>query len=351
MDEQKKHWRLGIFVLVTLVVIFLLLLLMMGGNSLFKKSFVFETYFDDSVSGLAVGSPVEFRGVPLGQVTEIFSTSNLYEPDIPIDERHNYIVVRAEVSSAIDGEAQQLKQDVAEYVKRGLRAQTQLAGITGQQFLSLDLLDPQTQPPLEFDWEPEYFYVPSAPSMTGEIIANVQRFLASLNEARVQDLGQNLNTLIANLNSALGELPVKDIGVGVDDLVARLNDTFGYINGALASASLDETFKNIQSATARLDTLLAQPALQRTLDNAGMVTDALRQATENGELESMIRNIDQTAQRLDSMLGDNQYDIRALVQDLRATASNLRTLSENAKRYPAGTLIGGPPKKVEIPKE
>ena len=55
-------------------------------------------------------------------------------------------------------------------MKKGLRAQTQLAGITGQQYLALDFLDAAKYPPLAFDWKAEYMYVPSAPSLTGEII-------------------------------------------------------------------------------------------------------------------------------------------------------------------------------------
>ena len=51
------------------------------------------------------------------------------------------------------------------------------------------------------------------------------------------------------------------------------------------------------------------------------------------------------------MLGDNQYDVRTILQDLRVTANNLRTLSETVKRYPAGALIGGPPEKVVLPKD
>jgi hypothetical protein len=64
-----------------------------------------------------------------------------------------------------------------------------------------------------------------------------------------------------------------------------------------------------------------------------------------------VKNLDRTIQRADALLGDNQYDIRAVVQDLRVTADNLRTLSEIAKRYPPGLLIGGPPQKVQLPKE
>jgi len=52
---------------------------------------------------------------------------------------------------------------------------------------------------------------------------------------------------------------------------------------------------------------------------------------------------------MDAFVADNQYDVRVIVQDLRATAGNLRTLSETLKRYPAGALIGGPPTKLQLP--
>jgi phospholipid/cholesterol/gamma-HCH transport system substrate-binding protein/paraquat-inducible protein B len=52
---------------------------------------------------------------------------------------------------------------------------------------------------------------------------------------------------------------------------------------------------------------------------------------------------------LDVLVGDNQYDVRAIVEDLRSTAGNLRAVSESVKRYPAGALVGGPPDKIQFP--
>ena len=61
-----------------------------------------------------------------------------------------------------------------------------------------------------------------------------------------------------------------------------------------------------------------------------------------------MKNLDETIRRANAILGENQYDVRVIIQDLRTTADNLRTLSETAKRYPAGLLIGGPPEKIEL---
>ena len=124
----------------------------------------------------------------------------------------------------------------SQLVKRGLRAQTQLAGITGQQYLALDFLDPAKYPPLEFQWTPKYTYLPSAPSLTGEIIANAQTFLASLNEADIKTLGQNLNALVVDLDKKLSEVPVAELSAKAHDVLKNANATFERIDRILAAA-------------------------------------------------------------------------------------------------------------------
>ena len=72
------------------------MLFLLGGRKLFQPTFTFETYFNESVAGLELGAPVRFRGVPLGQVTEILTAAATYEDGVPLDKRRDYIVVRAE---------------------------------------------------------------------------------------------------------------------------------------------------------------------------------------------------------------------------------------------------------------
>jgi ABC-type transporter Mla subunit MlaD len=340
MEERKRYVRLGLFVVVCLTILVAVLFLL-GGRKLFQPTFTFETYFDESVAGLEIGAPVRFRGVPLGQVSEILTSAAAYETDVPLDKSRQYIVVRAKVNVSAE-EAEHIKRDAIQMVKRGLRAQTQLAGVTGQQYLGIDFLDPAKYPPLEFQWTPKYTYVPSARSLTGEIVANAQTFLANLNKADIQTLGQNLNGLIVDLDKKLGEAPV-------GELIKTANATIERIEGILAAAPIDKTLRRFDSASARLDAFLADPGLKETVDNIAAIGARLRKLADDGDLDRMVTRIDDTAERLDALIGDNQYDVRVIAEDLRVTADNLRVLSETVKRYPAGALVGGPPDKVQLP--
>lgn len=326
MDEGRRHYRLGLFVVTTLAILAVVLFLL-GGHKLFQPTFTFETYFDESVSGLEIGAPVRFRGVPLGQVSEILTSAATYEKDKPIGQRRQYIVVRAKINFSAD-EVRQMKRDAGDMVRKGLRAQTKLAGLTGQQYLAIDFLDPESAPALAFEWTPKYMYLPSAPSLAGQIIEKAQTFLAGLNEADVQTLSRNLNTLVVDLDRKVNEVPAAELAASARTVLHDANVTFGRIDRLLDDGRIEQTLRNLNSASMRIDSLLA----------------------DGGEIDRLVKDVDQAAQRAEVLLADNQYDVRAIVQDLRTTSANLRTLSDSVKRYPAGALLAGPPDKVQLPR-
>ena len=324
MEDSKSYFRLGLFV-VTAILIATAVLFILGGRSLFTPKFTFETYFNASVAGLDIGAPVRFRGVPMGEVAEITTSASQYEGSIPFEKRRNYIVVRARVSSSFLT-IHQIEREFDDMVTHGMRVQTQLAGVTGQQYLALDILDPTANPPLPFDWKPNDRYVPSAPSLTAKIVANAQEFVASLNDAKIEQLSKDLDTLIVTLNDKIGAVPVADLST---EAVGVLKDARGIV--------------------ARLDRYIADPALKRTLENVANASDRLRGITDSGDLERMVKRLDDLAQRVGGIAADNQYDVRVIVQDLSVTSDNMRALSEQLKAYPAGALVGGPPDPVQLP--
>src|SRR5262249_23268832 len=253
-------------------------LFILGGKSLFQPRLHVETYFKDSVAGLDVGVPVKARGVHVGEVTMVDFSSTLYEQDVPVDKRKGYIVVRAEI---VGPRTQGWRKELAGYVQLGMRVRTQLAGITGQQYLAVDFLDPKAYPPLPFEWKPKYSYLPSAPSFASEIITSVQNLFTTLDKADIEQLGQNLNALVVNVNKKLDQLPGAELSAEAAGVLRDARATMNHVDRVITQAPIDQTVRSLASASARLDALLADPALGQTVGNVGAITGRLRKLAES----------------------------------------------------------------------
>jgi len=324
MEDGKRYFRLGLFVVLALLIA-AALLFVLGARKAFERTYTIETYFDGSVAGLQIGAQLDYRGVPLGEVSDILTSAAAYESALPVTKRRNYIVVRAKVRVAAI-KSLYVRQDLPKLIQIGLRAQTHLAGITGGQYLALEFVDPKTHALLPFDWTPRYAYVPSAPSVTDEIVARAQLFIARLGDVDVKGLSDHLDGLLLTANDRLRELPAGEL-----------------------SSEAQRTLKSANATLVRAQRILADPGIARSVENVAVLTGNLRELTEKGNLDRAIDRLADVVERLNGLVGDNQYDARLIVQDLRATAENLRALSVSLKRYPAGALIGGPPQRVELP--
>ena len=67
--QTANHWKLGLFVVLGVGTALGAAIWLSASD--FSERKVFVTYFDEPVHGLSVGSPVTFRGVPIGSVTRI----------------------------------------------------------------------------------------------------------------------------------------------------------------------------------------------------------------------------------------------------------------------------------------
>src|SRR4029077_4640764 len=130
---------------------------------LFRKQIVMESYFNESVQGLEVGSKVMFRGVMIGNVTLGTFTHAEYELDPPLGQRKPLVLVRFQVRPNVLGRLanDEIAQILAAEVQKGLRVRQAPLGIPGFPYLEIDYVAPKTTPPLAIEWKPEHFYIPS----------------------------------------------------------------------------------------------------------------------------------------------------------------------------------------------
>ncbi len=70
MSKQANKTLIGAFVIGSIALL-VAAVLILGGGKLFSNKFKVVMFFDGSIKGLNVGSPVMFRGVKVGTVSDI----------------------------------------------------------------------------------------------------------------------------------------------------------------------------------------------------------------------------------------------------------------------------------------
>jgi ABC-type transporter Mla subunit MlaD len=197
-NSNPNYFRLGIFVLGAIGAL-LAIILIFGSGQFFKKSFMVETYIKQSVTGLDAGAAVRFRGVKIGQVTSIGLSGDMYEKDIPMIQKQEYVVVRMQIfGDAIE------KSHLETFIKDNLRARIKSMGITGVNYVELDFYPKSDQNyTLKYSWESEYPVVPSMPNQADEIISGIQKLISVLNGLDVDGTQKKFDALLGNLNKLM----------------------------------------------------------------------------------------------------------------------------------------------------
>ncbi|MEE8111610.1 MAG: MlaD family protein, partial [Acidobacteriota bacterium] len=124
MSTKGTYFRVGIFVILASVIGIAAIIVFGAAELIPRKSFVVETYMDDSVQGLEVGSKVKSHGVEIGKVEEItFADSEYQIPDDYIFEHGRFVLIRMVVYPEMIGEASgKLDMDVFKRaVEAGMR--------------------------------------------------------------------------------------------------------------------------------------------------------------------------------------------------------------------------------------
>jgi paraquat-inducible protein B len=155
MAVEKSYARLGLF-LVVLLVVGLITTAIVIDRLRSRSVIAFVTYTTDNVTGLEVSRPVRYRGVTLGQVT-----------DVRVDTHNNAVEIDFEVFldrlAGFGVAATRVKAQVAQGALQTFRTQIISNPVTGEAYL---LLDQPTNPPppMTLGFTPARPYVASMPT-------------------------------------------------------------------------------------------------------------------------------------------------------------------------------------------
>jgi paraquat-inducible protein B len=216
----------------------------------FKASIEYVVMVSDTIRGLNVGAPVEYRGVHIGQVesTNILKQQErpqLFEGDLKIPVLISLQPGRVGLPDNQSGIDIMDRQN-AHWVKLGLKATLKTGNLlTGSLFV--DLQHYLEQPVATIDRFDEYRIIPTVSDGFSQITAKAAQFMDSLNELPMDKLSGNANELLLAITKTAKELTqtASELSGASKNLSVLLADA----NKQKLSELLTVTLRNVATLT------------------------------------------------------------------------------------------------------
>jgi paraquat-inducible protein B len=405
MDAKPHYFRIGLFVLVALTLIVVAVVLFGAGLFAQHKLYV-ESYFVESITGLSVGSPVEFRGVQIGQVEQIGFVGGVYRLDPNTIAGARYASFVRVVSGVLRSKLPEPGYPQAEVllqrmVAHGLRVRVSSNLLTQQAYLEMNFLDPNRFILEPVPWKPEYPVIPSAPGEFTTMKDSLDRILSQLQAIDAQGLAASLERVFTSLDTAITEahlaelskeargllqtgrekveaLDTAKINAGAQQFVASLNQAVAEANVPQLSRQVRDLLTQADEKVAAVDAKKLNADLERLLASLNQAVADANVPAISGETQNLLAelrttnkylqklfapppgpspNIPEVVARLnqvlthfDALLASERPSIERVLSDLRAITDSLRELVSTLEQNPSALLFGRPPKKPEVVK-
>ncbi len=330
MSVKVNKTAIGAFVLGA-IVLFVAVVLVLGAGKFFTTEHSYITCYDGSVKGLNVGSPVMFRGVKVGMVTDVSIIAD------PVSRQMKIPVIFTLEPGKFKGIREEFQRDPNSIRKavleKGLRTQLQtLSFVTGQLTVSLDFFP--DKPPIFVGLSSEYPEIPSVPTS----LEQLQKSLESLPYKEIVD---NFNSTIAGINKLVNSIDAKKTTQNIESalqdvqkLVQHLDARIDPLAASLlkTSATTDAAFAETRETMVnfRSDVKKVVGTADKTLQTASSALEAARSTLQQSE---------QTLQAY----GDESRlltELNKTLRELAATSRSLRNLSDQLERHPESFIRG-----------
>jgi len=362
MSKKSKTMMIGAFV-IGAVVLATAAIVIFGGGKIFTKKYDYVAYFNGSVKGLNIGAPVLFKGVKVGQVTDILMEFDAESVAFRIPVilqllETDTVVINHEFYEGF-GETTQ-EEFVMDLINRGLRAQlAPQSFITGMLYVKLEFF-PETSGALvgleTYASDIELTEIPTVSSDMEELAKTFENLPFKQIAENLEDMTQSIDTLVSSpqlpaildsldqaattLNQTMNDLRLKLAGLSTDmkTLIRNTNRLVGNINqqvDPVANGFLDATDATTGAMNQARDTLSLEKGpgadlvarMQRTFESA---TSALEQA------DTTLKTIDNLTDQDSEVL----YTLTTTLEEIALAARSIRTVADYLERHPESLLRG-----------
>lgn len=321
MKRKAQRIRLGVFIFFTFILLISLIVFFAASKWFEQTDNYFVAYQDVSVSGLEVGSPVEYLGIRIGTISDI----SINAQDI------NSIIVELAVNPGTPIKKDALANIVSMGIT-GLKA-IEIRGGTNQADLleTGDFIIPGSSTTEEITGKANIIA-----EKAEKVLNNLQIFTEPEKLNVITDAAGNINLLAGQLNSTI-QL--------IDSLLVenRYEFTETVKTSRRIASSLDSSSQSLNEAMKYVNKVIKGDTIQRILGNAHMISQQIKETDLKQLIQNLAEVTDQTRvllYKVDQELEVNSQEFNESVQLLRATLSNLEQTSLKISSDPSVLVRG-----------
>jgi paraquat-inducible protein B len=310
MSAPTNDWKLGLFVIVGTGLAFVAAAFF-GTRNLRKETVSYHSYFDESVTGLEVGSPVKFRGVTIGNVSSV---------DVAPDRRH--VAVTYELGVSVLGQLGLAKGGQGQHTKISvppdLRAQLGSMGVTGVKYILIDFFDIRSNPTPSLPFSVSANYIPAASSMMKNIEDSVVRAVDEFPK-----LASEMSKMLERFNHMLADFDDQKLPDKATALLAKVDRTVDLLQAKMSQVKTKELSDQAQAAFVNLNLTMSkmQKVMERIDGDRGVLASVQRASDSFGDVAG-------TARGFGPELGETMRDLREAAEAVRQLADALELDSD-----------------------
>jgi phospholipid/cholesterol/gamma-HCH transport system substrate-binding protein len=324
MATQKTKFAVGLFV-ATGIAFAILVTIWLGMSRFLEKGRFYATYFDESVQGLDVDSPVKYRGVFSGRVESI---------SVAPDSKLIKVILK------IDSD-QKLDQNIV--------AQLKSVGITGSMFVELDQKkegQPDQSPHLSFP--SEFPIIASKPSEISGLMGGINELLNQIKSLDLDEIVGKIKTTLDNINQTVDDANVQRISKKIESSIESMERILADHRWNKILASADSAGDSLNNLLDKADRTLVRvqgiiTGKEQTIKTA---IDDFSQAVKNANL--FLNKGSSLVSGTDASISELMDHLLIAAQNLEKASENLNQLMELLSDHPSQLLFGEPPQPRDV---
>ena len=331
MKPTALKFRIGIFVIAA-AALFVGSLFFFGVTTVFDKKARFVSFFPESVRGLQVGSRVRFRGVTVGQVTDIRLSlgGDVTGAGIPVLYEVDSNRLKTKLGVEKDIGSEKVYKDA---IKDGISAKLDTESLlTGQLYIDLDFRPDSSGRQKPWTIDGDMRVIPAVPSLLSNVTAEALAIIKDVSEVDFSQLSKDLNQLIVRIDQSLKAI---DPGRTADNL----NKTMIALQNLANSGEIETTLTSLQKTLGELSGLAGSIRSGKGPVGEPLVDSLTRLAQATESVERMAQSLSGATENIDGPI----TELESTLIEFKRAARSFQSLLDFLRRHPNAILFGKEP--------